>query len=76
MTEQEDQADQLEWMTASEARALLGIGRAKMAKWLRDGTLEGKPSKFDGRVTLVRRGDVEQLLRTEPRPKSAPGLAE
>ena len=72
MSEQEDQT---EWMTASEARAMLGIGRAKMAKWLEDKVLASEKSRFDGRVTLVRRADVEQLLRTEPRPKSAPGLA-
>jgi hypothetical protein len=57
-----------EWMTASEARILLGIGKAKLAQWLKDGTLKYEKNPFDKRVLMVRRADVEKLDAI-PRPK-------
>ncbi|HEY7021378.1 MAG TPA: helix-turn-helix domain-containing protein [Ktedonobacterales bacterium] len=63
-----------EWMTATEARVLLGIGKTKLADWLKNGTLKGVESPFDKRVILVKRADVERL-NALPRPKGAPGRA-
>jgi hypothetical protein len=63
-----------EWMTATEARLLLGIGKTKLAEWLKNGTLQGVASPFDKRVILVKRSDVDRL-NSLPRPKIAPARA-
>jgi excisionase family DNA binding protein len=50
-------------MTVGEARELLGVGKQKMAKLTRaGGPLPTTPDALDGRIKLVRRADVEQLL--------------
>jgi hypothetical protein len=72
MSEEEGQT---EWMTSTEARALLGVGRSKMGQWIKDNKFKHKTSEIDGRVTLVWRADVEKLLRSEPRPKGDALLA-
>jgi hypothetical protein len=63
-----------EWITATEARLLLGIGKTKLAEWLKNGTLQGVASPFDKRVILVKRSDVDRLNEL-PRPKIAPARA-
>jgi predicted site-specific integrase-resolvase len=57
-----------EWMTATEARLILGIGKAKLAEWLKDGTLPSVKNPFDKRVLMVNRADVDRL-NAIPRPK-------
>jgi hypothetical protein len=63
-----------EWMTATDARILLGIGKNKLAEFLKNGTLKGVTSPFDKRVVLVKRADVERLSAL-PRAKGAPANA-
>ena len=60
-----------EWMTASEARLALGIGKSKLAEWLKSGRLPSVESPFDKRVLLVKRSDVDKLAAL-PRPKGSP----
>jgi len=57
--------EQGEWISANEARELLGVGRSKMTALIKGGEVESKPSKLDGRVTLVSRASVEKLLRSD-----------
>jgi hypothetical protein len=57
-----------EWMTATEARLILGIGKAKLAEWLKNGTLPSVENPFDKRVRMVKRADVDRL-NAIPRPK-------
>jgi Helix-turn-helix domain len=61
--------EQSDWISANEARLMLGIGRSKMTALIKSGEVESKPSKLDGRVTLVSRASVEELLRTDAIPK-------
>jgi excisionase family DNA binding protein len=51
-----------EVMTATEARKLLGIGKAKLAKLIASGALPTHKDPLDERVRLVRRSDVDALL--------------
>ena len=61
-------ASEIEYMTATEARILLGISKAKMAQLIRDKVLPTEESLLNKRVKLVRRTDVEALA-ARPRPK-------
>lgn len=51
------------WMTATEARARLGVSKTIMARWLRDGTLHFETSPYNKLVKLVLRADVEELAK-------------
>lgn len=63
-----------EYLTASEARKLMGVTQYKMTKLLSSGELPHQQSLRDGRITLIKRSDVEAwiakagppLLRREP----------
>jgi hypothetical protein len=48
-------------ITASEAKALLGVGPSKMAKLIKDKTLTCWRSPLDARVKLFSRAEVESL---------------
>lgn len=50
-----------EWVTAEQARQLLGIGRHKLAALLASGILSYQESTLDKRVKLVKREDVTRL---------------
>lgn len=49
------------WMTAEQARQLLGIGRHKLAALLAAGVLPYQESTLDKRVKLVKLEDVQRL---------------
>jgi hypothetical protein len=55
-------------MTVGEARALLGIGKQKMAHLIARGILVTVPDPLDGRIKLVKRADVENLRARSRRP--------
>jgi hypothetical protein len=63
-----------EFVTATQARELLGIGKAKLAELIANGTLPTTDSPLNKRVKLIRRADLAPLLAL-PRPKSAPDAA-
>ncbi|HEX8475547.1 MAG TPA: hypothetical protein VF666_16080 [Pyrinomonadaceae bacterium] len=50
-----------------EARALLGISPAKMARLLRDGVLTVYEDKLDARLKLVSEAEVQSLKIRRPK---------
>jgi hypothetical protein len=64
-----------EYVTATQAREMLGIGSAKMAELIANGTLPTTDNPLNKRVKLVRRADVEKLMALYPRPKRGPARA-
>lgn len=73
-----------DFITASEARRLLGVSKPTLARLIREGALPTTDSPLDKRVKLVRTSDVLALLpfqRQRPsgggsgdRPDRHPGL--
>jgi hypothetical protein len=67
---QDDQTQQHEpkhdqipaYVTATEARLMLGIGRTKLANMIREGTLPTIPDPADKKAKLVRLSDIERLM--------------
>lgn len=62
-----------DWLTVGEARALLGVSRAKMAQLVKRGAFrkyEGE--QIDKRLTLISRADVERLASMPRGGKSGP----
>ena len=49
--------------TISKARELFGVSKNKMWRLVREGTLEVFANPLDKREKLVRRVDVEELVR-------------
>lgn len=62
-------SEQPEMMRVTDAAELLGVSRKTMTRMLNDGELEivGK-DPVDHRAKLVRRADVEAILRQAARP--------
>lgn len=58
MTDQES-----EYISAAEAREMLGVSKPRMAEMLKNGTLKWEPNPLDRRGKVVRRADVEALAR-------------
>ena len=54
-------------ITVAEARDILRISPANMARLIKAGTLKTEPSPIDGRVKLVLLADVEALARASGR---------
>ena len=52
-----------ELITVTEARKILGISANKMSALISSGTLPYEQDPLDHRVKLVRRADVEGLMR-------------
>jgi hypothetical protein len=52
-----------ELITVTEARRILGISANKMSALIGSGTLPYEQDPLDRRVKLVRRADVEGLMR-------------
>jgi excisionase family DNA binding protein len=52
-----------EYLTMQEATRLLGIGRMTLWRRVRDGVLPVYRSERDRRARLVKRSDVERLLK-------------
>jgi hypothetical protein len=55
-----------EELTADEARHLLKVSTAKMAK-LKDGKLPWRPDDLDGRIKLVKKSDVDRFVVRDKR---------
>ncbi len=68
-------SEKSEYVTATEAREMLGIGKGKLAEFIANGTLPTTDNPFNKRVKLVRRADVEKLMALYPRPKRGPAAA-
>lgn len=64
-----------EYMTATQAREMLGVGKAKLAELIRNGTLPTTSSPLNKRAKLIRRADVEKLMQLYPLPKRGPAAA-
>jgi excisionase family DNA binding protein len=58
-------------LTVGQARALLGVGKRKMAELLRSGALPSQPDVLDGRIKLVKRTAVDALLRQSKKEAAA-----
>ena len=54
-------------ITVSEARRILGISANKMSALIGSGTLPYEQDPLDRRVKLVKRSDVENLMRNRNR---------
>ena len=50
-------------MKLSEARKFLGVSIPKMTALVRSGRIAVEEDPLDGRVRLVKRSDLEELLR-------------
>lgn len=63
-----------EYLTVSQARALMGVTKFKMTKLLKTGEIASQQSLRDARVTLVKRSDVEAWIERAgpPLPKREP----
>jgi hypothetical protein len=70
MPRKNDTGEQPEFMRVTDAAALLGVSRKTMTRMLNDGelTIVGL-DPIDHRAKLVRRADVEDILRRTARPK-------
>jgi len=70
----ESMSDESEYVTATQAREMLGIGRGKLAELIENGTLPTTESPLNKRTKLIKRSDLAPLLAL-PRPKSVPAAA-
>ena len=64
-----------EYVTVAEARDMLGVTKRRIAEMIEDGTLPSEPNPFDKRSKLIKRSDVEELLRKRPGKKPLPEAA-
>ncbi len=68
-------ASQSEYITAEQAREILGVSRPKMTELLKPkdqgGLLEWVQDPVDRRVKLVKRADVERLAAMRPKKDAA-----
>jgi excisionase family DNA binding protein len=51
-----------EYITATEARLMMGVSESKMTALLKDGEIPYKQSLRDKRIKLVKRADVEAWI--------------
>ena len=54
-------------VTVKEARELLHVSTAKMAKLIKTGVLVTHPDLLDGRIKRVKLADVQRLLNDDKR---------
>ncbi len=54
-----------EFVTMTEAQEILGVSNFTIWRMVKDGTLTAYPSKIDRRKKLIRRDEVEALLRPD-----------
>jgi excisionase family DNA binding protein len=57
-------AESEEYMTVAEAREYLGVSKRKITQFIEDGVLRTEPNIFDKRSKLIKRADVEALMKT------------
>jgi hypothetical protein len=60
--------DETEYVTATQAREILGIGKGKLAELIDNGTLPTHENPLNKRSKLIKRSDLAPLLAL-PRPK-------
>ena len=56
-----------EFVTMTEAQALLGVSRFKIWQLVRNGEIETFESQLDRRQKLIRRADLDALRNPRPR---------
>lgn len=66
MSEQEEV-----YLTTTEATKQLGISQYKMARLLKEGTLRWYPDPLNQRTKLIKQVDVERLLASRPKRRTA-----
>lgn len=55
-----------EYLTLNEAAELMNVSRATLWRRMREGELQTYQSAQDRRVRLVKRSEVEELMRPRP----------
>ncbi len=60
-----------QYVTASQARVLMGVSQYKMTELLKSGELPSIKSPRDKRVTLIKRSDVEAWIARAGPPLSS-----
>lgn len=68
-------ADQNEYLTVAEARALLQVSEWKMTDLLKRGELPSRKNPRNRREKLIKRTDVDAWLADAPAPKQEQGAA-
>jgi hypothetical protein len=58
-------------LTTAQVRAILGIGKQKMAHLIASGELHTQPDPLDGRVKLIRRSEVDALIERSSKSQKA-----
>lgn len=51
------------YVTVAQAQVMLGISKTKIARMITDGELVAVRHPLDKRVKLIKRADIERLLR-------------
>lgn len=64
-----------EYLTVAEAREMLQVTKRRIAEMIEEGILPAEPNPFDKRSKLIKRSDVEALLRKRPAKKLLPEAA-
>src|SRR5215467_341438 len=65
--------DEVEYLTATQARDVLGVSQGKMTALIREGQLPTYPDPLNKRIKLIKKADVEALLaRTVRKRKPLP----
>lgn len=54
-----------EYLSLGDAAVMMGVSRSKLWRLVRDGVLPAYQSEIDRREKLVRRSDVEALMRPQ-----------
>ncbi len=54
--------EEVEYLTATQARDLLGVSQGKMTALIREGQLPTYPDPLNKRVKLIKKSDVDALL--------------
>ena len=55
-----------EFLTVQEAAQLMGVSRFTVWRRIKDGQLQAYEAGVDRRVRLVKRADIEALMRPQP----------
>lgn len=61
-----------EYLTVAEAREMLQVTKRRIAEMIEEGILPAEPNPFDKRSKLIKRSDVEALLRKRPAKNYSP----
>jgi excisionase family DNA binding protein len=58
-----------EYVTATEARDLLGVSQYKMTAMIHNGEIATYPDPFNKRAKLIKRADIDAWLAQAKRPR-------